>query len=109
MKSAHDYHRPDRCRHCNEKVLWLFYDGTGRKMCFDPVSTNHNHDPLATKYVMYTHPETSEDRARLESKTEPWDPDTEFWLRPHILTCIKHPRGPAGPNGSHPMKEHTNA
>lgn len=92
--TAHRDPREKRCRRCTQTIFVLPYDGTGRFMAFDRPTTATREDPTARRYVMYTDPLTSQDRARLVTADEPWDEDHEHPLRQHLLTCPNDPRNP---------------
>ena len=82
-------------------VDWLPYtkkDGTETRLCVDPVNVSRLDDPLARQYVMYTVEATGEQRARLVTAEEPFDEDSEFRVRLHLLTCRKRPDPTASPS-----------
>lgn len=82
------------CRKCGKKVFVLPYDGTGRFMAFDRPTVATRDDVEARRYVMYTHPQTNVDRARLVTSEEPWDEDLEHPLKQHLLSCPNDLRNP---------------
>lgn len=86
--------RQKSCRKCRQPVFVLPYDGTGGYMAFDRPTTATRDDVEARRYVMYSHPKTGQDRARLVTKDEPWDEDLEHPLKQHLLSCPKDPRNP---------------
>lgn len=94
---THNHWKPKYCRHCGAKISLLKYDGTGRFLPFDPIEVDRTDDPDARRYVMYTNPDTGEDRARLVTAEEPWDEREERRIRQHFLTCTKHPKKPPTP------------
>jgi hypothetical protein len=91
---VHTHHKKPRCRRCGARIELLPYDGTGRVMAFDPITSATVEDPDARRYVMYEAVD-GEDRVRLVTVDEPWDESCEHRIKQHFLSCQADPRSPA--------------